>query len=103
MRMSAEEKQLLGARCMDGESAAEICADAEVARSTFYSWIKPFAVTKTDSGCAVNQQEFIKVKQKIQKLEQKVEILSLSVNSQKWTGKHFLQTITAQANWSKAR
>jgi len=28
---------------------------------------------------------------------------SLSVNSQKWTGKHFLQTITAQAKWSKTR
>jgi len=75
MRTSAEEKQLLVARYMDGESVAEICADAGVARSTFYSWIKPFAVIKTDSGCAVSQQEFIKMKQKIQKLEQKVEIL----------------------------
>lgn len=75
MRMSTEEKQSLVARYHAGESVAEICADAGVARSTFYTWIKPFTVTKTGSGCAVSQQEFIRMKQKIKKLEQKIEIL----------------------------
>lgn len=75
MRLSTEEKQVLVARYHAGESAREICADTGIARSTFYTWIKPFAVTVTDSGYAVSQQEFIKMKQKIQKLEQKIEIL----------------------------
>lgn len=75
MRLSTEEKQSLVARYHTGESVTEICADTGVARSTFYTWIKPYTTTTTDSGCVVSQQEFIKMKQRIQKLEQKVEIL----------------------------
>lgn len=75
MRLNAEEKQALVSRYHAGESAAEICADTGIARSTFYTWIKPYTTTTTDSGHVVSQQEFIKMKQRIQKLEQKVEIL----------------------------
>lgn len=75
MRISIEEKQTLVARYRAGESVAEICADSGVARSTFYTWIKPYTVTLTDSGHAVSQQAFIKMKQKLQKLEQEIEIL----------------------------
>ena len=75
MRWSAEEKQSLVARYRAGESVAEICADVGVARSTFYTWIRPYTTTTTDSGHVVSQQEFNKMNQKIQKLEQKVEIL----------------------------
>lgn len=75
MRWNAEEKQSLVARYRAGESVAEICADTGIARSTFYTWIKPYTTTITDSGHVVSQQEFIKMKQRIQKLEQKVEIL----------------------------
>ena len=75
MRISIEEKQTLVARYRAGESVAEICADSGVARSTFYTWIKPYTVAMTDSGHAVSQQAFIKTKQKLQKLEQKIEIL----------------------------
>ena len=50
MRISIEEKQTLVARYRAGESVAEICADSGVARSTFYTWIKPYTVTMTDSG-----------------------------------------------------
>lgn len=46
-----------------------------VPKSTFYTWIKPYTVTMTDSGHAVSQQAFIKMKQKLQKLEKKIEIL----------------------------
>ncbi len=79
MRISTEEKQALVFRYYAGESVAEICADAGIARSTFYTWIKPYMTTTTDSGHVVSQQEFIKMKQRIQKLEQKVKILQ-SVN-----------------------
>lgn len=75
MRWSTEEKQSMVARYRAGESVAEICADTGVARSTFYTWIKPYTTTTTDSGHVVSQQKFIKMKQRIQKLEQKVEIL----------------------------
>ena len=67
MRWSTEEKQLLVARYQAGESVAEICADAGIARSTFYTWIKPYTTTTTDSGYVVSQQEFLKLKQRIQK------------------------------------
>ena len=75
MLISTEEKRSLVARYRAGESVAEICADSGVPRSTFYTWIRPYTVTMTDSGYAVSQQEFIKMKQKLQKLEQKIEIL----------------------------
>ena len=75
MRLSTEEKQSLVSRYHIGESVAEICADTGIARSTFYSWIKPYMTTTTDSGHVVSQQEFIKMKQRIHKLEQKIEIL----------------------------
>ena len=75
MRSSIEEKQTLVARYRAGESVADICADTGVPRSTFYTWIKPYTVTMTDSGHVVSQQAFIKMKQKLQKLEQMIEIL----------------------------
>ena len=75
MYLSAEEKQALVSRYHAGESVAEICAYTGVARSTFYTWIRPYTTTITDSGHVVSQQEFIKMKQRIRKLEQKVEIL----------------------------
>ena len=75
MRISIEEKQTLVARYRAGESVADICADTGVPRSTFYTWIKPYTVTMTDSGHVVSQQAFIKMKQKLQKLEQMIEIL----------------------------
>ena len=75
MRLSIEEKRSLVARYHAGESVTEICADVGVARSTFYTWLKPYTTTTTATGYEASQQEFNKMKQKIQKLEQKVEIL----------------------------
>lgn len=75
MCLSTEEKQSLVARYYAGESVAEICADSGVARSTFYTWLKPYTTTTTTAGNTVSQQELHKMKQKIQKLEQKVKIL----------------------------
>ena len=54
MRISIEEKQTLVARYWAGESVADICADSSVPRSTFYTWIKPYTVTVTDSGYTVS-------------------------------------------------
>ena len=73
MRRSTEEKQSLVARYQTGESVAKICADTGIARSTFYTWIKPFAVTKTDSGCTVSQQEFNRMRQKSRSWNRKLK------------------------------
>ena len=75
MFYNTEAKQSLVARYHAGESVAAICADTGVPRSTFYTWTKPYMVTATNSGHAVSQQEFIKLKQKLRKLEEKIEIL----------------------------
>ena len=75
MRYNTGEKQALVARYRAGESVAEICTDTGVPRSTFYTWIKPYTVTMTDSGYMVSQQEFIKLKQKLRKLKGKIEML----------------------------
>lgn len=75
MRLSAEEKGALVARYHAGEAVTEICADTGIARSTLYTWIKPYTTTTTGSGHVVSQQELITLKQKNQKLQQKLEIL----------------------------
>lgn len=75
MRLSTEEKQSLVARYHAGESVAEICAATGIARSTFYTWIKLCTTNATTTEYPISQRELIKLKQKIKKLEQKVEIL----------------------------
>ena len=66
MRLSAEEKGALVARYHAGEAVTEICADTGIARSTLYTWIKPYTTTTTGSGHVVSQQELITLKQKNQ-------------------------------------
>lgn len=70
-KCSKEEKHQLIARYSNGESATNICTETGVARSTFYAWLKPYKTTYTDASYA----EFIKMKQRLKKLEQKVEVL----------------------------
>ena len=53
MRYTIEEKRQLVLRYQNGESAAHICAETGIARSTFYSWIKPYQTTVTDTGVLV--------------------------------------------------
>lgn len=71
MRYGTEEKKTLVARYHAGETVVEVCADAGIARSTFYTWIKPYSVSLGNLDHAVSQQEFAKMKQKLQKLEQR--------------------------------
>lgn len=75
MKLSNEEKYQLVQRYHNSESATDICMEAGIAKSTLYSWIKPYKVTFTDAGYAVSANEFIKMKQHITKLEQKLEVL----------------------------
>ena len=60
MRISPKEKQLLVACYQAGKSVAEIYASSRVPRSTFYTWIKPYKVITTDSGCEVSQRSSLR-------------------------------------------
>lgn len=53
MRISTEEKRSLVARYRASKHIADICADSCVPKSMFYTWIKPYTVTMTDSGHTV--------------------------------------------------
>lgn len=75
MKLTTEQKQELVSRYHDGESATDICAQAGISRSAFYTWLKPHHTTVTEAGHVVNAAEFVKMKKKLEKLEQKLEVL----------------------------
>ncbi|WP_250229729.1 transposase [Anaeropeptidivorans aminofermentans] len=75
MKFSDEQKQKLVALYYNGESVSDICLQNGVPRSTFYTWLKPYHTQVTPSGHNVSANEFIKMKQRIDTLEQKVEVL----------------------------
>lgn len=75
MKFTPEQKQALVTRYHNGESATEICTEAGIPRSTFYTWLKPYQTTVTSAGHVVNAAEFVKMKKKLEKLEQKLEVL----------------------------
>lgn len=62
-------------RYYDGETVAAICAEQKIPSSTFYSWIKPYKVTHTDSGVCVSSAEFVKMKNRVERLEKIIEVL----------------------------
>ena len=75
MRYSENEKYELVKRYYDGETASDICAEKGIAKSTFYSWLKPYKTDHTDSGIGVSAAEFVKMRNRVEKLEKMVEIL----------------------------
>lgn len=79
MRRTTEEKRQLVMRYQNGESVAHICAETGIARSTFYSWIKPFQTTVTESGVLVTPQMFDALRRKVEKQKAIIQVLK-SVN-----------------------
>lgn len=75
MKYNQEEKIKLVTRYHEGESVTSICHQSNIPRSTFYSWIKSYKNKVTNSGHNINSAEFIKMKNKIERLEQIIEIL----------------------------
>ena len=75
MKYTEEMKFKLVKRYYDGESVAAICAEQKIPSSTFYSWIKPYKVTYTDSGICVSGAEFVKIKNRVERLEKIIEVL----------------------------
>ena len=74
-KFNTEEKQQLVTRYYNGESVSGICSQTGVARSTFYTWLKPHKVTVSDSGYAVSSGEFIRMAKRLDKLEKVIEVL----------------------------
>ena len=79
MRHTNEEKRRLVMRYQNGESAAHICAETGIARSTFYSWVKPFQTTVTETGVLVTPQAFDALRRKVEKQAAIIQVLK-SVN-----------------------
>jgi len=74
-RFSEEEKYHLVERYCNGESVSDICTATGIAKSTFYTWIKPYQTQSTDAGYLVSAAEFVKMKKRLAKLEEIVEVL----------------------------
>lgn len=62
-------------RYQNGESVTDICLQADVPKSTFYSWLKPYTATYTKTGQIVSAAESAKMKTRIKKMEQIIEVL----------------------------
>ena len=75
MTYTAEEKRQFVLRYQNGESVSDICTETGIARSTFYTWLKPFQSKQTDAGVIVSPQEFIYLKRRVEKLEDIVKVL----------------------------
>ena len=75
MKYSEKEKYALVKRYYDGEAVADVCAERGISKSTFYSWIKPYKTDYTDSGVCVSGAEFIKMRNKVERLESIIEVL----------------------------
>ncbi len=92
-KFSKEEKYQLVARYHDGGSVSDICTESGVARSTFYTWLKPYKTTYTDAEYVVSAAEFVKMKQRMEKLERKLEVLqkvNCTVSSQGKAARAFI-------------
>ena len=70
-----EEKQDLIRRYHAGESATGICLQASVPRSTFYTWLRARRRISTEAPHSVSIAEHTKLRNRIHRLEQMVEVL----------------------------
>ena len=69
MKYTTEQKRELVLRHQSGESVSDICTQTGIARSTLYSWLKPYQITITDAGMVVTPQELFHLKKRVEKLE----------------------------------
>lgn len=75
MKYTAEQKRELVLRYQNGESVSDICTQTGIARSTLYSWLKPYQTTITEAGTVVTPQEFSALKKRVEKLEGIIQVL----------------------------
>jgi len=75
MKCDNKLKKELVERYYNGGSVADICFENNIPRSTFYTWLKSYKTSYTKSGYEVSANEFLKMKQQIQKQQQIIEVL----------------------------
>ena len=62
-------------RYQSGESVIDICTETGIARSTLYSWLKPYQTNVTDTGVQVTPHEFAVLKKRVARLEDIIKVL----------------------------
>ena len=74
---TSEQKQTIIERYISGgETYSQISADTGIAKSTFYSWLKKYNVEKeTTKKKTVNYRNFMLLENKVERLENMVDIL----------------------------
>ena len=75
MKYSHEKKCQVIMRYQNGESVSDICTETGIARSTFYSWLKPHQTTVTEASGVVTPKEFVSLKQRVERLEKIIKVL----------------------------
>ncbi len=75
MKYTTEQKREFVLRYQNGESVSNICTQTGIARSTLYSWLKPYQTTLTDTGMIVTPKEFAALKKRVEKLEGIIQVL----------------------------
>ncbi len=75
MKYNPDQKRELVLRYQKGESVSDICTQTGIARSTLYSWLKPYQTNKTEAGMIVTPKEFSAFKKKVEKLESIIQVL----------------------------
>ena len=74
-KFSKEQKQELIKRYFNGESASTLCLKEGIARSTFYTWLEPYKENPTKKALNISASDYVKLKQRCQKLENIIDIL----------------------------
>ena len=74
-KYTPEQKRQLVHRYQSGESVTDICTETGVSRSTFYSWIKLYQVTVTESGTVITPQEHLSLKRRVEKQDDIIKVL----------------------------
>ena len=77
MKFTKEEKKAFVKRYQDGETVISICNENQIPRSTFYRWIQDYQQTTTDTGTVVTPQKFLYMKRRINKLEDRIQVLKM--------------------------
>lgn len=75
MKYSSKEKSEIVKRYYEGESASAICLNLGIAKSTFYSWIKPHKAVGAKTETGVTPSEFDKIKRHDERLQKVIEVL----------------------------
>ncbi len=78
MRFTEEEKLTLVEHYKSGATASSICAEAGIARSTFYSWVKPYGTVLTKGNELITLRELDKLRKHTEKLENMIAVLKLA-------------------------